>query len=251
MRHWIKTSANPLAALLRRAARTALRGSAPYVPGLHDALYRACVSLGQIWSEFWRILFWTPIFRSRMNGTGAWLHLAGAGMPLVTGPVRISMGSHCRLSTAVTISGRAATSPAPVLEIGDNVGVGWQTTIAVGRRIVFGNNVRIAGRAFFAGYPGHPVDAAARARGEPCTDDQIGDIILEDDVWLGAGCTVARGVTIGAGAVIAAGSVVTRDIPPGVLAAGAPARVVRPLAEAENARPFGIETRPARLATRS
>ncbi len=229
MREWIKTGAHPLARALRGLGRGVFRGSAPYIPGLHDFLYRACRLSQLVWGEFWRIAFWTPVFRSRTNGGGAWLHLAGPGMPLVTGPVEIRMGGHCRLSTALTISGRASTSPPPVLKIGDNVGVGWQTTIAVGRRVVFEDNVRIAGRAFFAGYPGHPLDAAARARGEPCTDEQTGDIVLEKDAWLGFGCTVAAGVTIGAGAVVAAGSVVTRDIPPGVLAGGAPARVIRAL----------------------
>jgi maltose O-acetyltransferase len=54
-------------------------------------------------------------------------------------------------------------------------------------------------------------------------------IILEENVWLGARVIVLRGVTIGKGSVIGAGSVVTKDIPPGVLAAGSPARVIRKL----------------------
>jgi maltose O-acetyltransferase len=47
--------------------------------------------------------------------------------------------------------------------------------------------------------------------------------------WLGAHVSVLKGVTIGEGTVVGAGSVVTKDLPPGVLAAGAPARVVREL----------------------
>jgi acetyltransferase-like isoleucine patch superfamily enzyme len=54
-----------------------------------------------------------------------------------------------------------------------------------------------------------------------------GDIIIEDDVWLGVGVIVLSGVHIGTGAVIGAGSVVTRDIPEGAIAFGAPARVVK------------------------
>ncbi len=49
--------------------------------------------------------------------------------------------------------------------------------------------------------------------------------------WLGAGVVVVPGVTIGDYAVIGAGSVVTRDIPPGVLAAGVPCRALRELDE--------------------
>ena len=56
-------------------------------------------------------------------------------------------------------------------------------------------------------------------------------ISIESDVWLGARCMVFKGVRVGKGSVLAAGSIVTRDIPPGVLAAGAPATVVRALKE--------------------
>jgi maltose O-acetyltransferase len=52
-------------------------------------------------------------------------------------------------------------------------------------------------------------------------------IVIEDDVWIGAGVTVLSGVRIGRGSVVGAGSVVTRDVPPWSVAAGNPARVVR------------------------
>ncbi len=53
------------------------------------------------------------------------------------------------------------------------------------------------------------------------------DIIIEDDVWVGAGTTIVAGVCIGSGSVIAAGSVVTRDIPPKSIAGGSPAKVLK------------------------
>ncbi|MEL7485909.1 MAG: acyltransferase [Pseudomonadota bacterium] len=234
---WVKTSEHPAARAALRAARDARIASAPCLPGFHGALYRLHNSLHTLWSELWRGLYWTPLFRARLGGSGEGLHLAGKGMPLVTGPLDINVGKRCRFSTAITISGRAASRSTPQLVVGDNVGVGWQTTIAVGRRVVLGDNVRIAGRAFLAGYPGHPLDAADRAAGMPCTEDQIGDIILNNDVWLGTGCIISSGVEIGEGAVIAAGSIVTRDIPPFTLAAGAPARVVRSLRSDRDDRP--------------
>ena len=52
-------------------------------------------------------------------------------------------------------------------------------------------------------------------------------IVIEDDVWIGAGVTVLPGVRIGRGSVIGAASVVTKDVPPWTVAAGNPARVVR------------------------
>lgn len=54
-------------------------------------------------------------------------------------------------------------------------------------------------------------------------------ISIENHVWIGANVTILKGVSIGRGSVIAAGSLVTRDVPPGKLAAGVPARVLRPV----------------------
>ncbi|MGB3187190.1 MAG: sugar O-acetyltransferase [Ornithinimicrobium sp.] len=54
-------------------------------------------------------------------------------------------------------------------------------------------------------------------------------ITIGDNVWLGGGVIVCPGVSIGADTVVGAGSVVSRDLPPGVLAVGSPARVIREL----------------------
>jgi acetyltransferase-like isoleucine patch superfamily enzyme len=51
-------------------------------------------------------------------------------------------------------------------------------------------------------------------------------IVIDDDVWIGANCTILDGVSIGKGAVIGAGSVVTRDVEPFSVVAGVPARVI-------------------------
>lgn len=60
-------------------------------------------------------------------------------------------------------------------------------------------------------------------------------IVIEDDVWLGAGAVVTDGVRIGCGAVVAAGAVVTTDVPPHTVVAGVPARVVRAVGEHDRA----------------
>ena len=60
-----------------------------------------------------------------------------------------------------------------------------------------------------------------------------GDIIVEDDVWIGYGATIMSGVRIGQGAVIAAGAVVTKDIPPYAIVGGVPAKVIKYRFESE------------------
>lgn len=52
-------------------------------------------------------------------------------------------------------------------------------------------------------------------------------IVVEDDVWIGAGAIVTDGVRIGRGAVVAAGAVVTGDVPPYTVVGGVPAKVLR------------------------
>ncbi len=227
-RQWVKEGRHPAARWIFRLAK-AIRGmQCPVIPGLHGACYHGHRMVGGAASAVVRAMWWTPLFRSRLSKGGDGLYLYG-GMPLLIGPLTIEFGRGCRVSGQTTFTGRGASAVRPSLTVGDNVDIGWQTTIAVGGRVEIGDNVRIAGRAFLAGYPGHPINAADRALGLPDTDDQVGDIILEPDVWLATGVTVTAGVRIGRGTIVAAGSVVTRDLPPYVLAGGAPARVIRPL----------------------
>ena len=54
-----------------------------------------------------------------------------------------------------------------------------------------------------------------------------GDIIIEDDAWIGFGATVMSGVKIGQGAVVAAKAVVTKDVPPYAVVGGVPAKVIK------------------------
>ena len=66
-----------------------------------------------------------------------------------------------------------------------------------------------------------------KAMGEQTEAFSKGDIIVDDDVWIGYGATIMSGVHIGQGAVIAAGAVVTKDVPPYSIVGGVPAKVIK------------------------
>src|ERR1019366_5393777 len=52
-------------------------------------------------------------------------------------------------------------------------------------------------------------------------------VTIGDDVWIGRRVIILPGVTVGSGCVLGAGAVISRDVPPGAVAVGNPARVVR------------------------
>lgn len=54
-----------------------------------------------------------------------------------------------------------------------------------------------------------------------------GNIIIDDDVWIGYGSTIMSGVHIGQGAVVATGAVVTKNVPPYAIVGGVPAKVIK------------------------
>ncbi|WP_394239688.1 acyltransferase [Vibrio astriarenae] len=225
LKRWLKESESPTAKTLFQFAKTARVCDIRYPSIINSALYATYTFARDSWSNLVRVLVQTPAFRGRCAECGDKLYLY-AGMPFISGPLTINVGDDCRISGQTTFSA-SSHCHTPTLEIGNNVGIGWQTTIAVGTKVIIEDNVRIAGRANLFGYSGHPLDASRRAAGEPDDIDQIGDIILKKDCWLATNVIVKSGVTIGEGAIIAAGSVVTRDIPPYVIAGGSPAKVIK------------------------
>ncbi len=228
LKAWLKNGETPLARTLWRVAKGLRQAQMPVIPGVHRVLYSVQVGARNLLANLMRSLWWTPLLQSRLQRPAPRLYLYG-GLPAILGPLHWQMGSDCRVAGRTTLSARGAAKAPPQLLVGRNCDIGWGCTVAVGRRIVLGDNVRLAANCFLAGYPGHPLNAAERAAGLPEHDAQVGDILLDDDVWLGTGVMVMAGVRIGAGTVVAAGSVVTRDLPAGVLAGGNPAKVIRAL----------------------
>ena len=117
------------------------------------------------------------------------------------------------------------------IELGDNVFINSGCVILDEAKVVFGSNVFVAPQCGFY-TAGHPLDKDLRNKGMQYSLP----ITIGNDVWIGGMVCVLPGVTIGSGSVIGAGSVVTRDIPPGVLAAGNPCKVIREIKPGEKDR---------------
>lgn len=228
VKQWIKQNEHPCAKTLH-TAHSKLKNLELRMPNIIATILFTLYQSAWLLIEFIRrtILF-TPMLRCKTKRCGKNLYLYG-GLPFIAGPLNITIGDDCRISGRTTITGRYSNEIYPALTIGNNVDIGWQSTIAVGREILIGDNVRIAGSCFLGGYPGHPIDAFDRAMGLPCTDSQAKNITLEHDVWIGTGVTIIGGVRIGHSTIVAAGSVVTKSLPNNVLAGGNPARVIRKL----------------------
>ncbi len=158
---------------------------------------------------------------------------------------RLFLGHGCFIDDGVTIyahsdggdvrlGDRVHLYRGTIVEVGagGSVHIGAETHIQAGcnlkgflGNVLIGCNVQVAPQCGFNPYEHEFEDCDATIKSQGIRS--AGDIVLEDDVWLGLGVKVLEGVRIGKGAVIGAGAVVTKDIPPYAIAVGVPARVIR------------------------
>ena len=112
------------------------------------------------------------------------------------------------------------------ISVGENFYANFDCIILDVCDVTIGDNVFLAPRVCIY-TAGHPIDAGVRRR-----QLEYGKkVVIGNDVWVGGNTVINPGVTIGDNVIIGSGSVVTKDIPSGVIAAGTPCRVLRPVTE--------------------
>lgn len=114
------------------------------------------------------------------------------------------------------------------LVLGDRVAVGEYSVLRANGGITIGSRVLLAAHV------------VVTSRGHPETPPRWGNpvdepVVIEDDVWIGAGAVILPGVTIGRGSIVGAGSVVTSSVDPDTIVGGVPARPIRPIRKASEA----------------
>jgi FkbH-like protein len=146
------------------------------------------------------------------------------GRPVIANAGRIEIGARAHIGS-MFVPTRLSTGPRGVLRIGDDVTINFGCSISAEQQVDLGHRVSL----------GPYVTISDTDEPEPAEDGASGaskprgpaPIVIGDDVWLAARVRVTRGAVIGDGSVITAGSVVDSEIPPGVIAGGVPARVLR------------------------
>lgn len=137
----------------------------------------------------------------------------------VAGRPRLHMGECCRLGQDVFFE----TCGAGEIQIGARTRINRGTLLVAHAGIVIGDDCLIGEYvsirdADHGTVPGRPMRTQAHTAAR---------ITIGADVWIARGAVILKGVRIGDGAVVAANSVVTRDVAPGAIVAGVPARVLR------------------------
>jgi acetyltransferase-like isoleucine patch superfamily enzyme len=183
------------------------------------------------WRVWWRKRRWyernrRPLRRWRINRhmarAGAYIRFPIDGEVLEAldeGRLTVREGTLLEPGCWLTLSPRAR------IEIGSGCFLNKNTMLAALNRIEIGDHVMFANNCF-VGDADHRYDDPDKPVTWQGFSSQ-GPVVIGANSWFGVGCVVTSGVTIGDRCVVGANSVVTEDLPPGVIAAGAPARVIR------------------------
>jgi acetyltransferase-like isoleucine patch superfamily enzyme len=131
--------------------------------------------------------------------------------------VEIGKEVHCKLSARFWSQNKR-------IILGDRVGIGYDCLFQCDIRI--GNDVLIGAYSGFVNSDDHIYNVVGKTIWESGRGD-TGEIVIEEDVWIGYGVTVLTPARIGRGSVVAAGSVVVADVPPYSIVGGVPARVLK------------------------
>ena len=199
------------------------RFTRPFFSSLYHL--HACIREISIWVV--RFFYNEPLFRSQCQsvGKGLWMEK----LPYIVNSGEIIIGENVRFSGKQSYLFSTRLCPNPSLTVGDNTFIGDQVGFSVGRSIVIGSDCLIAGGAHFSDNDGHPFDYIERMNHKAPKLEDVREVRIGNNVWIGGQSLILKGVTIGDRAIVGSRSVVTKDVPPDSVVAGNPARLIRTL----------------------
>ena len=212
--------------LIKRLLRTGIP-----VPGILKPIIRGLYQSGVVVVEgtaFLRKIFWVePVLKSVCKSLGKGLR--AERLPFMRGTGHLTLGENVYLSGRSCFYFMGRMPATPEIIIGNGTFVGNGCTFSSARRIRVGEKCLISAGVRVHDNDGHPLDPGRRSRNEPITQDEATEVIIGNNVWIGAGAIILKGVTIGDDAVVGTTAVVTMDVPARTVVAGNPARVVKSL----------------------
>jgi acetyltransferase-like isoleucine patch superfamily enzyme len=218
----IKRRETPAYDLLYRCLVSVRAISIPSIKWVHLPLYyldqcvrrtyRCCISI------FWHV----PLFKSRCETVGKGLKLPDGIPYLIGNHLRLRLGNNVMISR--TTIGASKVFDDPMLEVGNNSGIGYGTVISITKRITIGDHVMIGANCMIMDSDDHPIDPVLRLQRASVNEEDVKPVTIGNNVWVGAYCTILKGVTIGNNSIISAHSVIVRDVLPNCIYAGNPAR---------------------------
>ncbi|MFQ3649078.1 MAG: DapH/DapD/GlmU-related protein [Gemmataceae bacterium] len=194
---------------------------------LFSGCYYLHVFIRETWLRLARFFWYEPLFRSQCVQVGKGFQMEA--LPYIHGSGRITLGDHVRFGGQPVFVFGNRGEQLPEISLGDGTFLGHLVILTCAHEIRIGNHCLIASGVQISDYDGHPLDAQHRRAGNPTPPEHIRRVIIEEDVWIGQSAIILKGVHIGARSIVGAGAVVTRDVPPDVVVAGNPARVVKHL----------------------
>lgn len=176
-------------------------------------------ALGRVFASTGRSIYFRTVGRGSIRRVGRRTRFFGR-IRFGSAESNITIGSDCMLGHDLFLS----ASPGAQMTIGDGCSINTGSHLVALKGIEIGNHTQIAEYCSIRDQ-NHVFDDYLT----PIADQGFNGspIVIGCNVWIGRGVFVGPGVNIGDGAVIGANSVVTRNIPPHVVAAGAPARIIR------------------------
>jgi acetyltransferase-like isoleucine patch superfamily enzyme len=213
---------------MKKLIKRVLRAGMP-VPGVMKPVIRGLYQAGVVvveGSAFIRKFFWIePVLRSVCQSVGKGLR--AECLPYMRGKGRLMLGENVYLSGRSCFYFMSGMPKTPEIIIGCGTFIGSGCTFSSARQIRVGEKCLISAGVRVHDNDGHPLDPGRRNRNEPITQDEAVEVIIGNNVWIGAGAIILKGVTIGDDAVVGAMAVVTGDVPARAVLAGNPARVVK------------------------